>query len=49
LFGFLQAVQAGDYATAAQYLQLSPARREQQGEKLAIELKTVLDRAFVGA
>jgi len=49
LFGFLQAVQAGDYATAAQYLQLSPARREQQGEKLAIELKTVLDRAFVGS
>jgi len=49
LFGFLQAVQSGDYATAAQYLQLSPARRDTQGEKLAIDLKTVLDRAFVGS
>jgi MscS family membrane protein len=49
LFGFLQAVQAGDYPTAAQYLQLSPARRDTQGEKLATELKAVLDRAFVGS
>jgi MscS family membrane protein len=49
LFGFLQAVQSGDYPTAAQYLQLSPARRDTQGEKLGTELKTVLDRAFVGS
>jgi MscS family membrane protein len=49
LFGFLQAVQAGNLPTAAQYLQLSPARRETQGEQLATELKTVLDRAFVGS
>lgn len=49
LFGFLQAVQAGNYPTAAQYLQLSPARRAAQGEQLATELKAVLDNAFVGS
>jgi MscS family membrane protein len=49
LFGFLQAMQAGNYATAAQYLQLSPAKRSSQGEQLATELKTVLDGAFVGS
>jgi len=55
LFGFLQATQevqatqAGDYRTAAQYLQMSPARREAQGDQLARELKVVLDRAFVGS
>jgi len=49
LFGFLQAVQAGNYLTAAQYLQLSPARRASQGEQLATELKAVLDGAFVGS
>jgi MscS family membrane protein len=49
LFGFLEAVQAQNYGKAALYLQLSPARRDAQGEKLATELKTVLDRAFVGS
>jgi MscS family membrane protein len=49
LFGFLQAVQAGNYPSAAQYLQLSPARRAAQGEQLATELKAVLDNAFVGS
>ena len=49
LFGFLQAVQAENYGKAARYLQLSPARRDALGEKLATELKTVLDRAFVGS
>ena len=49
LFGFLQATQAGDYTTAVQYLQMSPARRETQGEQVAAELKVVLDRAFVGS
>ena len=48
LFGFLQAAQAGDYPTAAQYLQMSPPRRETQGEKIATQLKVVLDQAFVG-
>lgn len=49
LFGFLQAMQGGDYPSAAQYLQMSPARRAAQGEQLAIELKALLDGAFVGS
>ena len=49
LFGFLQAVQAENYTTAAQYLQMSPARRVALGEKIATELKAVLDTAFVGS
>src|SRR6266545_3117539 len=49
LFGFLEAVQAENYGKAALYLQMSPARRDAMGEKLATELKTVLDRAFVGS
>jgi MscS family membrane protein len=49
LFGFLQAMQAGNFQTAAQYLQLSPARRATHGEQLAAELKEVLDSAFVGS
>src|SRR5215475_10949702 len=49
LFGFLQAVQAENYATAAQYLQMSPARRAVLGEQIATELKAVLDTAFVGS
>jgi len=48
LFGFLQAVQAGNYGNAAQYLQMSPARRNAQGEQIATQLKAVLDAAFVG-
>src|SRR5580765_72155 len=49
LFGFLQAVQAENYTTAAQYLQMSPARRSVLGAQVATELKTVLDIAFVGS
>jgi MscS family membrane protein len=49
LFGFLQAVQAENYTTAAQYLQMSPARRAALGEQIATELKAVLDTAFVGS
>jgi len=49
LFGFLQAVQAENYTTAAQYLQMSPARRSVLGEQVATELKAVLDAAFVGS
>ncbi|HXP17419.1 MAG TPA: mechanosensitive ion channel family protein [Terriglobales bacterium] len=48
LYGFLQAAQAGNYSTAAQYLQLSTARRQTQGEDLATKLKVVIDRAFSG-
>jgi MscS family membrane protein len=48
LFGFLQAAQAGNYSTAVQYLQMSAARRQSQGEDLAAKLKLVIDRAFTG-
>jgi MscS family membrane protein len=48
LYGFLQAVQAGNYSTAAQYLQLPAARRQTQGEELATKLKVVIDRSFSG-
>ena len=34
LYGFLQAAQSGNYSIAAQYLQLSAARRQAQGEDL---------------
>ena len=49
LFGFLQAAQARDYTTAVRYLQMSPARRDTQGEQIATQLKVDLDRAFVGS
>ncbi len=48
LFGFLQAAQAGNYSTAAQYLQMPAAKRQTQGEDLAAKLKFVMDRAFSG-
>jgi len=48
VFGFLQAAQSGDYSIAAQYLQMSAARRQAEGEQVAKQLKTVMDRAFVG-
>jgi MscS family membrane protein len=49
IVGFLQAAQEGDYGIAAQYLQLSPARRQSEGEVLAPKLKLVLDKSFVGS
>src|SRR5580704_9359748 len=48
IFGFLEAAQSGNYAIAAQYLQMSPARRQANGEALAQKLKTVMDIAFAG-
>jgi len=48
VFGFLQAAQNGDDSIAAQYLQLSPARRQAEGEQLARQLKFVLDKTFSG-
>ena len=35
VLGFLQAAQSGDYSIAAQYLQMSAARRQSEGEQLA--------------
>jgi len=49
LFGFLQAMQGGNYLTAAQYLQMSPAKRARDGEQAATKLKALLDGAFVGS
>ncbi|MGA9800499.1 MAG: mechanosensitive ion channel family protein [Terriglobales bacterium] len=48
LYGFLQAAQAGNYSTAAQYLQMSAARRQTVGEDFASKLKVVIDRCFSG-
>jgi MscS family membrane protein len=48
MLGFLQAAQAGDYGIATQYLQMSPARRQSEGEQMATKLKVVLDDAFTG-
>ncbi len=48
VFGFLQAAQNGDYSIAAQYLQMSNARRQTQGDELAMKLKFVMDRSFAG-
>ena len=48
VFGFLQAAQAGNYNTAAQYLQMSPSHRQSGGEQMALQLKEVMDKAFAG-
>jgi MscS family membrane protein len=48
VLGFLKAATAGDYSIAAQYLQMSAARRQSEGEQTATKLKFVLDKAFVG-
>jgi MscS family membrane protein len=45
VLGFLKAAQDGDYSIAAQYLQMSPARRQAEGEQIANKLKVVLDKA----
>jgi MscS family membrane protein len=49
VLGFLQAAQAGNSKTAADYLQMSAARRQSQGPDLADKLKVLMDRAFVGS
>jgi MscS family membrane protein len=49
VLGFLQAAQSGDYSIAAQYLQMSAARRQSEGEQMATKLKVVMDRAFAGS
>ena len=49
IFGFLQAAQSGNNAIAAQYLQMSPARRQTEGEIDAAHLKLVMDSAFEGS
>jgi MscS family membrane protein len=48
VLGFLKAAQDGNLSTAAQYLQMSPAHRQTDGEQAASRLKYVLDRVFSG-
>jgi MscS family membrane protein len=48
VLGFLQAEQDGNDRAAADYLQMSAARRLSQGPELAGKLKVLMDRAFVG-
>lgn len=48
LVGFLHAAQNGRYDEASQYLQLSKKERAASGARLAKELHTLLDEAFVG-
>lgn len=49
VLGFLQAAQSGNYKVAADYLQMSAARRQSQGANLAEKLKVLMDRTFVGS
>ncbi|MGA7365593.1 MAG: mechanosensitive ion channel family protein [Candidatus Sulfotelmatobacter sp.] len=49
VFGFLQAAQQGDYSIAAQYLQMSPGRRQSEGDALAMKLNVAMNRAFAGS
>jgi MscS family membrane protein len=48
VLGFLQAAQDGNERTAADYLQMSAARRQSQGPELVGKLKVLMDSAFVG-
>src|SRR5271157_2483424 len=48
VLGYLQAAQEGNYRTAADYLQMSAARRQSLGADLAEKLKVLMDRAFEG-
>ncbi len=48
VFGFLQAAEAGNYSIAAQYLEMNNARRQSEGDTLAMQLKVAMDRSFAG-
>ncbi len=48
VYGFLQAAQAGDYSIAAQYLQMSAARRQSEGDAMAMKLYVAMNSAFAG-
>jgi MscS family membrane protein len=49
VLGFLQVAQDGNERVAADYLQMSAARRQSQGPEMAGKLKVLMDRAFVGS
>ena len=48
VLGFLKVATSGDYSLAAQYLQMSAAHRQSEGEQTANKLKFVLDHSFAG-
>jgi MscS family membrane protein len=48
VLGFLKAAQDGNLSTASQYLQMSPAHRQVEGEQASSKLKYVLDHVFSG-
>jgi MscS family membrane protein len=48
VLGFLQAAQSGNYSIAAQYLQMTAARRQSEGDELANKLNVVLNHSFTG-
>jgi len=49
VLGFLQAAGSGNYGNAAQYLQMSAAHRQSEGEQMAMKLYTVMNNAFAGS
>jgi MscS family membrane protein len=49
VLGFLEVAQDGNERVAADYLQMSAARRQSQGPEMAGKLKVLMDRAFVGS
>ncbi|MGA7560528.1 MAG: mechanosensitive ion channel family protein [Terriglobales bacterium] len=49
VLGFLKAAQDGNERAAADYLQMSAARRQSQGPDVAGKLKVLMDNAFVGS
>lgn len=48
VLGFLQAAQSEKYREAAKFLQLSNDERSTQGERIARELHTLMDKVFIG-
>jgi MscS family membrane protein len=45
VLGFLAAAQSGDYSIAAQYLQMTPARRQSEGDDIGNKLNVVMNHA----
>lgn len=49
VLGFLQAAQAENYSIAVQYLQMSAAHRQSEGDQMAMKLYAVMNGAFPGS
>jgi MscS family membrane protein len=49
VLGFLQAAGADNYSNAAQYLQMSAARRQSEGDQMSMKLYAVMNVAFPGS